>query len=124
MNSPVDTSKQYVEAVDISSGRYLNETALRNHALKCSEKYRAGKFTRVGQDFLDEVKADVEQLLRNVRNQATTFHPALEPDENTSCVTGLFADKVMAELNRLICRMIQNKVQRQPTVGKTLSRTR
>jgi hypothetical protein len=110
---------------DLSSGRNLNESAIRHHALACSAKFRNGRFTRVGQDFLDEVAADVEALVRAMRNQ----HPimgfdALEPDENTGCVTGLLSAKVAMELNRLVCRIIQQKVHRQPSAGKTLSRTR
>ena len=113
------------EPIDLASGRFLNESAIRQHALRCSERFKGNRFTRVGQDFLDEVSADVEALVRNVRNQCPTgvFEP-LEPNENTSCVTGALSVKVMTELNRLLCRMIQIKVQRQPSVGKTLGRTR
>lgn len=113
------------EPLDLSNGRYLNETAIRRHALRCSEKFRNGKFTLVRQEFIDEVKADVESLVRELRGrQLTRLHDPLEPDENTCCVTGALSDKVAFELNRLVCRMIQNKVQRQPSVGKSLSRTR
>lgn len=111
------------ENIDISSGRFLNETAVRNHALACSRAYRAGKFTRVGQEFLDEVKADVEALVRELRNKYPTLHASLEPGQNR-VVAGALCDKVEAELNRAICRLIQNKTQKQPSVGCTLSRTR
>jgi hypothetical protein len=117
--------RKTAEPLDLSSGRYLNESAIRDHALRCSARFKCNRFTRVGQDFMDEVSADVEALVRNLRNQCpTTLHEALEPDENTGCVTGLLSAKVTAELNRLICRMIQNKVWKQPSCGKTLGRTR
>lgn len=113
------------EPLDLSSGRFLNESALRAHALKCSEKFKGGRFTRVGQDFLDEVSADVEALIRSLRSQhQPRVFEALEPETELSCVTGALSVKVMTELNRLICRMIQNKVERQPSCGKTLGRTR
>jgi hypothetical protein len=113
------------EPLDFSTMRYLNETAIRDHALRCSARFRANKFTRVGQDFIDEVKADAEAVIRSLRTMCPTkLHDPLEPDKNNSCITGLFCDRVGAEFNRLVCRIIQNKVQRQPTVGKTLSRTR
>lgn len=113
------------EPLDLSNGRYLNESAIRDHALRCSAAFRAGKFTRVGQDFIDEVKADVEAWVRHLRNEVKThMHQPLEPEANTSCVTGLLCDRVAQELNLLVCRIIQNKVQRQPSCGKTLSRTR
>lgn len=110
------------EPLDLASGRYLNESAIHQHALKCSATYRAGKFTRVGQDFMDEVKADVEAFIRELRNKYPTLHPAL-PLENT-CITGALTDRVMGEINNVIGRIIQNKTQRQPSCGKTLSRTR
>jgi hypothetical protein len=121
----IQTMPKNDEPLDLSSGRFLNEAAVRGHALRCSARFRNNRFTRVGQDFLDEVKADVEAVIRALRSQAQTklFDP-LEPDENTYCVTGALCDKVGIEMNRLICRIIQNKVQRQPSVGKTLSRTR
>lgn len=112
------------EPLDISTLRYLNESALHTQALRCSKAYRAGRFTRVGQEFVDEVKADVEAVIRELRNKCPTLHPALEPDAETSCVTGLLSARLTEEFNRLICRIVQNKVQRQPSCGKTLSRTR
>lgn len=113
------------ETIDLASGRFLNETAIRDHALRCSARFKSNRFTRVGQDFIDEVRTDVEALIRELRNrQQTKMFEPLEPDENTCCLTGALRDKVAVELNRLICRLIQNKVQSQPSCGKTLSRTR
>ena len=111
------------DPLDISTARYLNESAIHSHALKCSARYRANRFTRVGQDFVDEVKADVEAMVRDLRGKYPTFHEPLEPEES-SFVTGLLSDKVMIEWNRTVARLIQNKVQRHPSCGKTLGRTR
>lgn len=114
----------------------LNETAIREHALRCSKLYRAGKFTRVGGDFMQEVSDDVESFLRKIRNEYQTLHPALsqnapidrnpgsESDPELAIIKGYFLERVESELNRWLCRLIQNKVQRQPTVGVTLGRTR
>jgi hypothetical protein len=111
------------EVVNVATGRVLNESAIREHALRCSAQFRANKFTRVGEDFIDEVRADVECLLRELRNKyPTQLHPALPPD--VMLITGALTEKVMEPLNEAIARLIQNKVQRQPTVGKTLGRTR
>lgn len=110
------------DSLDLASGRFLNESAIKSHALLCSKTYRAGKFTRVGADFMDEVKADVEALVRNIRNQYSTLHPALQSE--AAFATGALMDKVEVSLNGLIARLIQNKVQRQPTCGCTLGRTR
>jgi len=115
------------DAIDLASGRFLNQSAIRDHALQCSKEIKGGRFTRVGQDFLDEVEADVEALVRGLRNQSPLrppFDKPVEQSEKSSCVTGALSDKVMSELNHIICRMIQSKVARQPSCGKTLGRTR
>lgn len=111
------------DSLDISTGRFFNETAIRDFALGCSAKYRAGKFTRVGSDFVDEVKTDVECMIREIRAKYPTLHPAL-PTDGVTFTTGALLDKLQPVLNAAIARCIQNKVQRQPTVGKTLGRTR
>lgn len=111
------------EPLDLASGRYLNESAIREHALKCSAAYRANRFTRVGEEFITEVKADVEALIRNLRSKYQTLHPALSV-ENTTFITGQLSDRVMGEMNSMIGRLIQSKVQAQPSCGKTLGRTR
>lgn len=113
------------EMLDLASGRYLNESSIRDHALECSQKFRAGRFTRVGKDFLDEVRADVEAKIRHMRSEGNTSpHAPLENDGKKVFTTGALADKVMCEWNEYIGRLIQQKVQRQPSVGVTLSRTR
>lgn len=111
------------EPLDLASGRYLNESAIRSHALKCSQTYRAGRFTRVGEGFMNEVKADVESWIRAQRLTHPTLHPALPTEENTF-TTGALFDRMASIVNDVIARIIQNKVQRQPSCGKTLSRTR
>lgn len=118
MSAPTDDT-----VLDISTQRFLNETALHNHALRCSARFRANRFTRVGEDFRDEVKADFEAVLRDLRSKyPTQLHDPLPPDEDF--ITGLLKERVAGILNELVARIIQNKVQRQPSCGKTLSRTR
>ena len=111
------------EIIDLASGRYLNESAIREYALQCSKECRAGKFTRVGSEFIDEVKADVEAVVRSMR----ALHSTLDkPAVATTAVflTGALLDKVSIELNNVTARIIQRKVERQPSRGQTLSRTR
>lgn len=113
------------EPLDLASGRFVNESAIRDHALACSKQFRAGKFTRVGEDFINEVKADIEAAVRSIRNQCRTSpHEPLELPENMCFTTGALSDKVMFEWNQMIARITQQKVQRQPTVGSTLRATR
>ena len=128
-----------MNAFDLPSS--LNQAAIKEFALRCSKTYRAGKFTRVGSDFTEEVEADIECLLREIRNKFSTLHPALgqgqtidapgiapghtvTTEDNVFIVKGAFMARLEQIVNQAICRLIQNKVQRQPTVGVTLGRTR
>lgn len=108
----------------ITTARRVNRAAVRAHALRCSENLRAGKFTRVGEDFMDEVEADVEALIREIRNRWTTTFDVVQLRENERVVTGQLLDKLQVELDNAIARLVQNKVQRQPSVGCTLRATR
>ncbi|SRR6266568_1931787 len=109
--------------LDLSSGRHFNDSAIRAYALGCSVAIKGGKFTRVSEEFVDEVKADVEGLIRGLR----TAFPVQMHDPvatNLTFTTGALLDRVQEALNGAIARLIQRKVQRQPSCGKTLSRTR
>ncbi len=113
------------ESVDLASMRYLNERAIRDHALKCSVVCRGNRFTRVGEDFIEEVKADVEAFIRDLRLKSLTDvtpHAALPPEG--IFLTGALLEKLEPILNQTVARIIQSKVQRQPSCGKTLGRTR
>lgn len=103
--------------------RIVNESAIKEHALACSHLFRNGKFTRVGADFIEEVEADVESFVRRLQLQnEAKVHPPSMP--SVTFTTGALMDRVGEELNLMIGRIIQNKVQSQPSVGCTLGRTR
>lgn len=77
----------------------------------------------MGSDFIEEVEADVEAFVRRLQIQnESKVHPPLVP--TSTLTTGALVERVGEELNLMIARMIQNKVQSQPTVGCTLGRTR
>jgi len=107
-----------------SGPRIMNRSAVKAHALKCSAERRAGKFTRVGTAFFDEVEADVEAMVRELRNKCPMSSERVAPDEGVVFVTGDLLEKVRAEFDAAIARIIQNKVMRQPSVGCTLQNTR
>jgi len=46
------------------------------------------------------------------------------PAGELNFTTGVLMDHLRPRVNDLIARVIQNKVQRQPSCGKTLARTR
>ena len=114
------------EPLDLATGRYLNESAIHSYALHCSAKYKAGKFQRVGQDFIDEVKADVESWIRGIRQQWKNASPldGETPDDQVIFTTVALMEKIQPELNAAIARLIKNKVWRHPSCGKTLGRSR
>lgn len=115
---------RHSDALDLASMRYLNESAIKQHALTCAARFRP-KFTRVGQDFVDEVKADVEAFVRDLRNNANremALHGA-PLVANEDFLTGALLEKLKPILNQTVARIIQSKVQRQ-TTGKTLGATR
>lgn len=98
----------------------LNQSAIKKHALACSKAHRANRFTRVGQDFLDAVNSEVEALVRDLRNTRfpVPMNAPLPTEENF--VKEALLEKVKDALNQAIGRIIQAKVQRQPTCGITL----
>ncbi len=101
--------------------RVLNSSAVSKHALACSAKNRGGKFTRVSESFETEVQADLEALVFKLRGM---YQPPLLPvvpaPENTRFVSGAFMDRLNAEIDALVARCIQAKVQRHPSIGCTL----
>lgn len=109
--------------------RLINESAIKDYALECSKRFRAGKFKRVGTDFMDEVKADVEAFVRQLRTKYTTpvhgpLYMLINGGECPKFATGNLIDKIEKEVNEAIGRIVQCKVQAQPSVGQTLGRTR
>lgn len=110
-------------SLDLASLRFLNKSAIKQHALNCAARLRP-KFTRVGQDFIDEVEADVESFIRGLRTDSmkdVAAAPCLEPTDDF--LTGALLEKLKPILNRQVARIIQGKVWRQ-TTGITLGRTR
>lgn len=101
----------------------LNESALKRHALACSKANKSGRFTRVGQDFLDEIEAEVEALVRDLRNNRFPVQVNAPLATEECFVKEALLEKVKDALNQAIARIIQQRVQRQPSVGTTLGRT-
>lgn len=106
----------------MSEIRIINRTAVHEHALRCSKALRAGKFTRVGEAFFDEVEADVERLVREVINKYPVDN-FVEPSPTTNFATGYLVDKTREVLDMVIAKMIQRKVRAHPSCGCTLQNT-
>jgi hypothetical protein len=104
--------------------RIFNRSTTKDYALECSRKNRAGKFTRVGEEFFDEFEADIEALIRDIRNKYPTLHAPVVNEGDALIVTGDLMEVLKRELDAALHRLIQNKVQRQPSCGCTLKNTR
>jgi hypothetical protein len=126
MNSSVldkPVTGDIMDGLDLASLRFLNKSAIKQHALNCAQRLRP-KFTRVGQDFIDEVEADVESFVRGLRTDSMKDVAAsgvLEPVDDF--LTGALIEKLKPIINRQVARIIQSKVWRQ-TTGVTLGATR
>jgi hypothetical protein len=70
----------------------------------------------------------VEAAVRHLRGKYTTpVHEPLYTQDGHECpkfATGNLLDKFEREVNEAIARIVQAKVQAQPSCGQTLSRTR
>ena len=51
----------------------INKKSVKLYALECSNRYRGGKFTRVGAEFFDEIDADLRRIVR----RRVQSHPTL-----------------------------------------------
>jgi hypothetical protein len=121
----VPPSETQSQPLDLSTGRHFNDTAIREHALACSVAIKGGKFTRVGQDFIDEVHADIESIIRDWNNKfPLNNHAPVSNYDAFTFTTGALMSRVQEALNGAIRRLVQRKVEVQPSCGKTLSRTR
>lgn len=93
-------------------------TLIKKQALVVSQSIRLGKFTRVSEDFLQQVEADVDAFLRATHAAVKTQDAPIAP------VAKLFTPEaeavILAALNQKIAAIIQNRVRQHPSCGKTL----
>lgn len=96
----------------------FNRRAIKRHALKVSKQVRAGKFTRVSEDFLNNVCAAAESrwraLLAEVPNES---FGQVEPTEQF--LTSAGKKKLAENFNVFIAREVHRQ-SKNVRVGKTL----
>src|SRR5262245_12584643 len=97
----------------------INRSAVKDYALKVSKERRAGKFTRVGESFLDQVEADVESAIRSLVPLSEADSPVASGDDRLF-ITGAVWEKVKEKLNDRTRRIVQGRVMRHPSIGCTL----
>lgn len=100
----------------------INWSASKDYALKCSKERRAGKFERAGDSFRVELEAEVESIIRHVSHFPGCFEEreAVQPADDREFITGEALERIRKHLNERVRSLIQAKVQRHPTIGKTL----
>lgn len=96
----------------------INRSAVKSFALSISVRNKAGKFTRVSEEFLTAVEAEVESFIRKL-NPTVGIHGA-PPQCDQLFVTKAAREKLAARLHDVTCATIFNKVMRHPSVGCTL----
>lgn len=95
----------------------LNRSAIKKYALKVSAERRAGKFTRVSEEFLQGIEAELESVIRKL---GAVPEGALRADPDQWFITGLATKKIEEQLNEATRRIIQGKVMQHPSLGCTL----
>ena len=94
----------------------INVSATKRHALLCSQKLRAGKFSRVGEDFIQQIEAALEGTARVLAHSVTTeILPTAE-----YFLTPAGERAVLDAVNAWIAKAVQKRVKAHPSLGKTL----
>lgn len=99
--------------------RILNQSAVKEHALACSQHIRGGKFTRVSESFLTEIQLEVEALVRSFEAKYPSKTHSNVP-HTLRFSTGELFDKLQPILDNAIARLIQRRIEQHPSVGSTL----
>lgn len=101
----------------IKTQSVINRSAVKSFALKVSKERRAGKFTRVSENFLIQVEAEVEAVIRRIQS----CDSGTIPDEGKGVfITGEAASRMREKLNAEAASIVSRKVMRHPSIGVTL----
>lgn len=96
----------------------INRSAVKKYALEVSKQKRAGKFTRVSSDFLNDIEAALDSAIRGI--DSGSYSATIVPAPGTKFMTGKAAAKAAIRLDILATKIIDSKVMRHPSLGVTL----
>jgi len=100
---------------------FIVESHCREYLLRCSQANRAGKFTRVSKETIEEVNALVDSVIRQIESKVPTPLHDLPPcPEALRCINGYALEKCRDRLEAAVRKIMANKVQHTPSVGCTL----
>lgn len=117
----MDTNETSPAVGAIRTHSVINRSSVKAYALKVSAERRAGKFTRVGEDFLNAVEADVESVIRQIVTfQGPETEGAVAPGDDREFITGAAIDKLRERLNERTRAIVSGRVRRHPSIGCTL----
>lgn len=98
----------------------LKRSAIKQYALEASKAIRAGKFSRVGQSFIDRCEARTDAAIRAIyRGDLGPVTPIL-PEEGVKFITPYGKVKASEQMELLARDVIFNEVRSHPSLGKTL----
>lgn len=95
----------------------LNRSTVKKYALAVSETRRAGKFTRVGEEFFLRCEANLESAIRGLAGPDSDAPPVAP---GFTFITRTSREKVEEKLEALAKRIIFLEVLRHPSLGCTL----
>jgi hypothetical protein len=98
----------------------INRSSVKAYALVVSRERRAGKFTRVSEEFLDAVEAEVEAAIRQISSLSQDAEKLVDPDDSREFITGAALERVRGRLQQRAQSIISGKVRRHPSIGCTL----
>lgn len=93
-------------------------TLVKQHALKCSNQIRLGKFKRVSADFIEQCEADFDAWIRRLNTDIHTQEDIVEAD--VQMLTKEARERLVEIANKKLAAIIQNRVRQHPSIGKTL----
>jgi hypothetical protein len=102
----------------------MNNAAVKEYALECSKVCKGGRFTRMGEDFMAELAGDFEYIIRSIGSKTPVAWPSEVPLDGRHLLDLTDREKLYDVFTRLLARMIQRTVERQPSCGQTLGRTK
>lgn len=98
----------------------LNRSTAKAYALKVSKEKRAGKFTRVSEEFLISCEATLESEIRNVVTNTCGNDEFIRPEDGETFLTRVAREKLEEKWEERALRIIYYKVLRHPSLGVTL----
>lgn len=97
----------------------INRSAVKVYALGVSGKHRAGKFTRVSEEFLTGVEAEVEATIRRMA-PSESIHGTADGAPALDFTTKHARERMVERLEEATRSIIYKRVMRHPSIGQTL----